>query len=586
MRKYKNLKLLAVVTAAAMALSGCGGTGADPGADGAGNDKGNTQEASVTDKAQEQEEDGQKAASPESSGDNTLSVAIQANSFITDYEDNYLTHYLEEKLGIEIEFSLLPTASDEVATKVSLMAASGDDLPDVLLVDNALSTESILQYGSNGVFLPLNEYMADPSVMPNYNNIPEEDKAVMEAAQLMADGNMYSFSKFEPSTWNMTPNRMFINRAWLDKLGLPMPSTTQELKEVLTAFRDQDPNGNGIQDEIGVYGMQSGSYGQNVTASLMNAFVFWNGGNANGGLSLSDDGSRVMAPFVTEEWKEGLAYMNDLYQEGLLSPAIFTDDDTQYKATLNNETNIVGFVSMGSLGNYPEAATNPNFLEMELIEPLTGPEGICYTPYMENSPQQEMFIFSSSDKVDLAIRFADEFFDPYTSIVVRDGEEGVDWTSDPEVLKDMTNGYVEAGLYDAVQMAVYGDIWATNNAQTWHNINPRYSDLKKNNTTAECTKEEYDPDDTSQIPVKSMVYYYDKHPEHVLAPLHYTVDEVSEIQDALVNIPSYVNQTMAEFITGAKNLESDWDAYLGELNNMGLEQWLIYAQDAYERLEQ
>ena len=83
-----------------------------------------------------------------------------------------------------------------------------------------------------------------------------------------------------------------------------------------------------------------------------------------------------------------------------------------------------------------------------------------------------------------------------------------------------------------------------------------------------------------------MVYYYDKHPEHVLAPLHYTVDEVSEIQDALVNIPSYVNQTMAEFITGAKNLESDWDAYLGELNNMGLEQWLIYAQDAYERLEQ
>ena len=118
MRKYKNLKLLAVVTAAAMALSGCGGTGADPGADGAGTDKGNTQEASVTDKAQEQEEDGQKAASPESSGDNTLSVAIQANSFITDYDDNYLTHYLEEKLGIEIEFSLLPTASDEVATKV------------------------------------------------------------------------------------------------------------------------------------------------------------------------------------------------------------------------------------------------------------------------------------------------------------------------------------------------------------------------------------------------------------------------------------------------------------------------------------
>lgn len=583
MRKYKNRKLLAVVAAASVALAGCGsGTGTDTDISKAQPEEESQTEDSAMQEAKEKQEVNTET---EVSGDNTLVVAIQANSFITDYDDNYLTHYLEDKLGIEIEFSLLPTASDEVATKVSLMAASGDELPDVLLVDNAISTESILQYGSNGIFLPLNEYMADPSVMPNYNNIPDEDKAVMEAAQLMADGNMYSFSKFEPSTWNMTPNRMFINKAWLDKLGLSIPSTTDELKDVLIAFRDQDPNGNGIQDEIGVYGMQSGGYGQNVTASLMNSFVFWNGGGANGGLALDDTGNKVVAPFVTQEWKDGLAYMNDLYQEGLLSPAIFTDDDTQFKATLNNETNIVGFVSMGSLGNYPDAATNPNFQEMELIEPLAGPEGLRYTPYMENSPQQEMFIFSSSDKVDLAIRFADEFFDPYTSIVVRDGEEGVDWTSDPEVLKDMTNGYVEAGLYDEVQMAVYGDIWASNNAQTWHNINPRYSDLNKNNTTAECTKEEYDPEDTSQIPVKSMLYYYDKHPEHILAPLHYTVDEVSEIQDALVNIPSYVNQTMAEFITGAKNLESDWDAYLKELNNMGLEQWLIYAQDAYERLE-
>lgn len=571
--KFKRLsRSFAIAMTSALMLTGCSGA-ADNAADSAAETQSaadaNTESAASDSREQE---------------DNKLVIAIQTSSFITDYDDNYLTHYLEDKLGIELEFVLLPTTADEVATKVSLMTASGDGLPDVLMVENALSAESILQYGSNGIFLPLNEYMADETLMPNYNSIPEQDKAIMEASQRMADGNMYSFSKFEPSTWNMTPNRLFINRTWLDQLGLSVPTTTDELKEVLIAFRDQDPNGNGIQDEIGVYGMQSGGYGQDVTASLMNAFVFWNGGTTNGGLSLNEDGTQVIAPYTTDAWKEGLAYMNDLYQEGLLSPAIFTDDDTQFKATLNNDTNIVGFVSMGSLGNYPDAATNSNYLDMELMEPLTGPEGICYTPYTDSNPYQVMFIFSGSDKVDLAIRLADEFYDPYTSIVVRDGEEGVDWTDDPEYLANMTNGYVEAGLYDEVQMAIFGDIWSSNNAQTWRDINPRYSDLKKNNTTAECTKDEFDPDSPTQLPAKSMAYYYEKHPEHILAPLHYTLEEATEIQDAMVNIPSYVKQSMAEFITGARSLDGDWDAYLSELNNMGLEQLLTHAQEAYERL--
>ena len=104
----------------------------------------------------------------------------------------------------------------------------------------------------------------DASRMPNYNAIPEEDKKVMEAAQTMADGNMYSLSKYEPETWNVTPNRMFINKAWIDKLGLTMPTTTDELKTVLKAFHDQDPNENGVQDEIGAYGYQAGGYGQNI----------------------------------------------------------------------------------------------------------------------------------------------------------------------------------------------------------------------------------------------------------------------------------------------------------------------------------
>lgn len=510
---------------------------------------------------------------------NKLVVALQTDSLVTDYDNNYLTNYLEDKLGIEIEFYQLPTQATEVNTKVSLMATSKEGLPDVLIVNNALTPETILEYGSSGVFLPLNEYVADPSKMPNFNAIPEEDRKVMEESQTMADGNMYSLAKYEPETWNLTPFRMFINQAWLDKLNLEVPTTTEELKNVLIKFRDSDPNGNGVQDEIGIYGFQSGGYGQNITAALMNSFVFWNGG-VNGGLALSDDGKQVIAPFTTEGWKEGLAYMNDLYNEGLLSPETFTNDSTQFQATLNQDVNVVGLTSFGSLSNYPKGA--PNYLEMAMVRPFTGPKGINYTPYQDYIPQQEFFIFNGCKNVDLAIKLADEFYSEETSVVSRFGEEGVDWTANEEDLKDMTNAYVEAGMYDSVNMAYISNYWSEPSAKTWHGVSPRYASLEDMNRVANGTA----PYDPTNLNAKNYEYYIDKHPEYILPLLHYTKEEADQIQDALSNIPVFVNQTMAEFITGARDIDKDWDAYISELDTMGLRDWLTCAQAAYDRSQQ
>lgn len=527
-------------------------------------------------------ENGNSSAVSSESGDNKLVIAIQTNSFVTDYDNNYMTQYIEDKLGIEIEFYQLPAATEEVRTKVSLMATSDDHLPDILIVDNALTPETILEYGSSGVFLPLNEYTSDASKMPNYNAILEEDRKVMESAQTMADGNMYSLSKYEPETWNLTPNRMFINKAWLDKLGLDMPETTDDLTAVLKAFHEKDPNGNGIQDEIGVYGYQAGGYGQNITAGLMNAFEFWNGGTLNGGLALSEDGKQVIAPFTTDNWKAGLSYMNDLYKEGLLSPAIFTDDDTQFKATLNEETNVVGLTSFGSLSNYPDAANNKNYLEMELMEPLTGPEGKRYTPYTDYTPNQEFFIFNGGRNVDLAIKLADEFYSTETSVISRFGEKGVDYTDDKEQLKTMTNAYVEAGLYDEVTLAYISNYWLEPASRTWHGVSPRYASLETMNTVANGMNP-YDSNDKTQLNAKSYEYYFDKHPEYTLPLLHYTEEEAGQIQEALSNIPAYINQTMAEFITGARDIDTGWDTYLSELKGMGLDEWITCAQAAYDR---
>lgn len=515
----------------------------------------------------------------------TLKVALTTSSMVTDYEDNYFTNYLEDKLGIEIAFYMLPVDSSDTRTKIALMATSKEDLPDVFVMDNHLTDEMILSYGEAGLFKELDEYIKDPEKMPNYCAIPDEDRVFMTTASTQANGHVYSLSAYEPETWNMTPYRMFINKAWLDTLNLEVPTTTEELKQVLIAFRDEDPNGNGLHDEIGVYGQSSGSYGQNITAALMNAFLYWNDNSINSGLALSDeDYETVIAPYTTEAWREGLRYLHDLYAEGLLSADTFTDDNNTYKAVLNQDVQTVGLTSSGSLSSWPAVATNPAFAQMQLIAPLTGPEGVNYTPFLEVWPGQELMICASTEKLDLAIRFADEFFSFETSMIERFGEENVDWSRDPAMLEGQSNAYLELGLTDKIAYLVTSTVWADNQHQTWRNHGPRYMSLENFLMVYDySTGRKYDPNDPTNLNGECYQMYYFNKPEKLLPKLKYTPKETEALTDAMINVPSYVKQALAEFTTGTRDIETGWDQYLAELDSMGLQQLVSISQDAYDR---
>lgn len=514
--------------------------------------------------------------------DNTVLIAIQQSSFITDYKDNYLTKLLEEKLGINIEFYMLPADNNECRTKLSLMATSSEGLPDVIFVDGILTNEAILQYGQNEFFMPLNEYAKDAGAMPNFNSIPADDLEEILKSMEQSDGNMYSFPKFKPEYWTLAAHRTYINKAWLDKLSLSVPTTTDELKNVLTAFRDKDPNGNKIQDEIGVYGWAAGIYGENISAVLMNSFTFWNANVQNGGLAV--DGGKVYAPYTTEEWREGLRYMNELYNDKLLSASIFTDDNAQFKATLNVETPVVGFVSAGSYSNWPNAAENPNFLQLQLMPPLTGPKGVKYSPRNFYSPGQTAFVVNGTDKLKEVISLIDAFYDQDIGITSINGIKDVDWTMDPAITSQHTNAYVEAGLSDGIQYVLLNDIWPTQQKTNWREINPKYVSFDLGNAQYNFSAKKYfDPEDPTQLNAKSYEYYFNEHPKELLPVLKYNMDEISAIQDAISTIPDYAKQCLAEFVIGARDIDTGWDTYLAELETMGLQKWLTAAQAAYSR---
>jgi putative aldouronate transport system substrate-binding protein len=384
-------------------------------------------------------------------------------------------------------------------------------------------------------------------------------------------------------TWNSFPYRLRINKTWLDKLGLKLPSTTDELREVLAAFCNRDPNENGKKDEIGLYGWYNGSYGENTVVALINSFVFYPGFVGQRELTLDPTGNTVTAPFADPAFRKALVYLNGLYKDGALAASLFTDNEQQFRATLNNAPNIVGITSTGSNGHWPNADKNDNFRDYVLIPPLTGPDGVQYTPYTEYDPTQTTVITTKARNPDLAFKFAESFYAPDISLIVRYGEKGVDYTQDPAILAATTNAYVEMGLIPSLSLLQVRYIWGEKNNKIWRNINPRYASDNQMLGTGNA-QTPYEPDlPTSMITKVFAQHYPTKIPRHITPMLRYSVEDAERNAEAITNIIEYVKQSIAEFVIGTRNINTGWDAYLRELDNLGLRQWLSSAQATYNR---
>jgi putative aldouronate transport system substrate-binding protein len=126
-----------------------------------------------------------------------------------------------------------------------------------------------------------------------------------------------------------------IRQDWLDKLGLQMPKTQAEYLAVLRAFRDRDPNGNGIADELPTGGRQGARWMDHLFnmygIAMYEGYPDWD--IYNGELTYSA---------VTQNAKDALIFMNQLYTEKLIDPETFLNDKSGWE----------GKIHSGKAGNY------------------------------------------------------------------------------------------------------------------------------------------------------------------------------------------------------------------------------------------
>lgn len=516
-------------------------------------------------------------AAQESGERQTLTIGVQTNPLVEDYETNYFTKLIEEQNNVNLEFVQFPADTNDMKSKLSMMVSSNSELPDVLCL-SGLDDTLIYEYGSNGVLLPLETYLDDANAASNFNSMEKEIRDYIYTSTKSPDDHIYGISSYDPWPWNEGSYRMWINENWLDNLGLEMPETTEDFYEVLKAFVTRDPNGNGMNDEIGLVGAKDG-WATNVIPFVMNSFLQTNPDKNY----LYVENGKVEAAYSQEEWKQGLEFLHKLLEEGLLSPLSFTQDQSQLKALVQQEGGMAGCVAAGSYSTFA-AGTALEFDEMQLLEPLKGPDGIQRAAYNPTVPYKVWFVTKDCENVEKAVQVGDWFYNEEASMISIFGEKGVEWDDDPEgcaLWSNVSGGTVETSFYKKNM-----DFWGNLQNKNWADVNPKYRSEEKMLGEGYSLISEMEEGATLTIAPDFTARFNETYkpcfPEESISTLPYTHEESEKIGVVSADIINFVNEMNAAFIMGTRSLD-DWDAYLAELEAMGLEEYLQVVQVAYER---
>lgn len=183
------------------------------------------------------------------------------------YQNNYVTDWIEEKTNVHLDF-VYDLDGDDAKTKLNLIMTDPASMPDIFLATNWTKSE-VLSYGSQGLLLPLDDYLKDAENWNRLNEISPSRKGDLT----MADGNIYTYGATNECYHCTFQNRMWIYKPWVDSLNDgKMPETTDELYDFLVKVKNEDPNGNGIADEIPISGY-IGGWATDPLVWLTNSFV-------------------------------------------------------------------------------------------------------------------------------------------------------------------------------------------------------------------------------------------------------------------------------------------------------------------------
>lgn len=541
-------KGLSVFLAAAMTAGMLAGCGAAPGSASGGSGAGTPADAGA----------GSSSAQGASAEVPTFKIATVrwTDTWPVDFLESGVMKELEEKAGVNIEWQIY--YNSDWAEQKSLILASGD-LPDAFLGSICLKDTDIAQNKAN--FVELTELIEEN--MPNLKRVFEKEPELLARAQ-DRNGEIYSLVKKLPKRPKVCGNILYINKTWLDNLNLEVPATYEELEDVLEAFVTQDPNGNGIADEFGYTGSAGTAVLDNDLRNILSPFGTMVSRSTNY-MGLNGEGTPVFMP-AQENYKEAVKWMHSMYEKGIIDPEYFTQESSAATAKRQAEGgSLVGLFSAWTA----DAEAGLNAGEFAALEAVAGPDGGRYVEnaqsFLDISDRELVITKNCSDPAKL-LAWADLFYDDEVSIQTFYG-------SIPDQIKKNDDGTYEV-LSPSDGSSLDTSAWSN----SLRDFGPKYMNPEAYDKIS-LPADQGDGIKLAEDAINAKYVTTDRNTG--LPTVVYTDEELSKITALGTDIYTYAEAQYAHWVVDG-GIDEEWDAYLEQLNAMGLEELVGCHQSAYD----
>lgn len=505
-----------------------------------------------------------KEASTTKDGKVKLTAIYNKYSLTKDVNEMQWLQDLEDKCGVEIEWQQITADWDQ---KKSAMFASGN-IPDLLF--NATADADYVIY--QGLFADLSHLIEEnaPNIKQLFKDHPEVEYLAKEK-----DGKIYATPRYK-SIWPSNTSTMFMNKTWLDNLGLSVPTTLDELTEILIAFKEQDANGNGNpSDEIPMdfSGYESG--GQFSPRVLLGAYGIQLTDGADAGF-FAEDGE-LKNYYIDERFKDLTKWVQNAWENGLINEEVFTQDYTKYQALARGSENIakVGFTwGWDKADRFGDKLGDQYIAIPQLKVSANSDIELRYNNdfFYENYSRNAIAIAESCKNKEAAMKFADAFYDELTSVqVLFGGMNDMD-----QCIKD--NGDGTYAVLPPVDSSMDPGSWKWTNA--FADNGPFYirDEMKEKLTLGEDMK--------AAIEEKKIYTEFNELDEQKNAYhnvfMKYDTADTNTMAMNQTNIDNYVRPTIAGWITEGKDIDKEWDAYVEQTKKLGLDENMEIRTKAYE----
>lgn len=527
----KIKKVTAFFLAAAMAMSvmtGCGSNGGSASED----DSKSSESKPMEESKEESDASAESAGGGEASG-GSITFPLAETMEFTSFSGMNQSYTLPDTLAMQeamsranINITFDSVLSADLTEKRNLMLASGD-YPDMLF-KSGIGMGDLTKYGGQGILIPLEDLIHE--YMPNLTAKLDE----IDGWQYLTspDGHIYSIPEISARG---EINLFWLNKKWLDNLSLEEPKSMDDLYEVLKAFKEQDANGNGDPDDEIPFSLTQGDY---LGLLKYSGFSY-----DEGSMCAVIDGKLTYVP-TTDYFREYVAYLAKLYQEGLLEQTSFTQGGEQQQATGQSGDVYGSFWTMGA------------FLT---VGRDNDDDYVVMTPFYEDTypiitgiKVGTMAITDACEHPEVLMAWADYLYSEEGGILAWMGVEG------------KTYQVADNGKWEWMLGGEYGDDIATvrssatiQGAQNHPSIQPDF--------WFEMSPE-VDADEVYLNNERQRIAGLGKIPLPMMA---YTEEDNAQIATFRADIDGYINQFIAQVCTGEVDLESGWDTYLETMEAMG-----------------